>query len=175
MLRLLPVAPQARDDPHASGCRDRARPTRRVRPADLHRKWVRSRPGLGSGSPRDCQQALARYGRRLPRGRLRRPHPHPSRQGWESAAPTLGWLPRGQAPRVRRSLGRRSAPQVTVWWEAIPRRAILTEAQRALPNETGGVLLGWSTDSDIVITHAVGPGARAEHQPTRFLSLIHIS
>lgn len=70
---------------------------------------------------------------------------------------------------MRRSLAFRSAPPVTVWWEAIPRRDILAEAQRALPNETGGVLLGWSTDSDIVITHAVGPGARAEHQPTRFL------
>jgi len=68
-----------------------------------------------------------------------------------------------------RALGQRSSSPLTVWWEAGPRDAILAEATRALPRETGGVLLGWSTATDVVISHQVGPGANAEHFRTRFL------
>lgn len=46
-----------------------------------------------------------------------------------------------------------------------------TEAERAYPNETGGVLLGyWATPhSEVVVTAVVGPGPRAIHEPTRFI------
>lgn len=45
------------------------------------------------------------------------------------------------------------------------------EANRALPFETGGVLLGyWSEDrSEVAITDVTGPGPRASHSKTEFI------
>lgn len=47
---------------------------------------------------------------------------------------------------------------------------LLCEAERAYPNETGGVFIGyWSTNSrDVVIVHVVGPGPGAVHSPKHF-------
>ena len=42
-------------------------------------------------------------------------------------------------------------------------------AEAEYPRETGGVLIGyWSSDSEIVVTHLVGPGPRAIHALTGF-------
>jgi integrative and conjugative element protein (TIGR02256 family) len=38
----------------------------------------------------------------------------------------------------------------------------------AYPNETGGVLLGHSNGLDMVVSHVIGPGPGATHEPTRF-------
>ena len=65
-------------------------------------------------------------------------------------------------------LRQRVHPGVTLWWEQAPRVDMAAEAQAALPHETGGLLLGWTSTSDIVITHTIGPGPGAEHQPTGF-------
>ena len=43
-----------------------------------------------------------------------------------------------------------------------------SEAGRALPDETGGVLLGWVSVDDRIVTHVVGPGPAAHHDPDRF-------
>ena len=43
------------------------------------------------------------------------------------------------------------------------------EADRAYPNETGGVLVGYIADTaHPVIVAAIGPGPNARHYPTRF-------
>lgn len=45
------------------------------------------------------------------------------------------------------------------------------ESARRFPEETGGVLLGYSDESgfEIVIEHAIGPGPEASHARTYFL------
>jgi integrative and conjugative element protein (TIGR02256 family) len=44
------------------------------------------------------------------------------------------------------------------------------EAQRALPNETGGMLIGYRADNgELVVQELVGPGPKATHLPHRFL------
>jgi integrative and conjugative element protein (TIGR02256 family) len=66
----------------------------------------------------------------------------------------------------------RSVPRVaTVWIPYSVRHEMLAEATQQLPNETGGVLVGyWSTEGDAaVITRAVGPGPSASHTRTSFL------
>jgi integrative and conjugative element protein (TIGR02256 family) len=47
---------------------------------------------------------------------------------------------------------------------------MLVEGRRALPNETGGVLLGyWSSSPDAaVVTRVSGPGPAANHRPRSF-------
>jgi integrative and conjugative element protein (TIGR02256 family) len=45
---------------------------------------------------------------------------------------------------------------------------LLTEAWRAWPNETGGVLLGVSRPSELRLTVAIGPGPNASHRPGAF-------
>lgn len=67
-----------------------------------------------------------------------------------------------------RPLDRRSPSAVKVWWEHPARAAMIHEAHAALPHETGGLLLGFSSETDIVIIHSVGPGPDAEHRPTSF-------
>jgi integrative and conjugative element protein (TIGR02256 family) len=47
---------------------------------------------------------------------------------------------------------------------------MLTEAERAFPNETGGVLIGYWVKfyEEAVITHVTGPGPKAVHCPRSF-------
>jgi integrative and conjugative element protein (TIGR02256 family) len=41
---------------------------------------------------------------------------------------------------------------------------MVQEGKRTVPNETGGTLMGyWSSESNVVITHVIGPGPRARH------------
>lgn len=46
-----------------------------------------------------------------------------------------------------------------------------TEASRLYPLETGGLLIGYwiSSEQEVVINHATGPGPCAIHHPTRFI------
>ena len=61
-------------------------------------------------------------------------------------------------------------PQPTLWLNAAALEDMLTEASRAAPNETGGMLLGWENDdrNDIVVATIIGPGPNATHTPTSF-------
>src|SRR6266849_1420647 len=81
--------------------------------------------------------------------------------------------------RVGRCLLLRSSRSVKML-ERIHRRAwvhrsvlrqLHDEAQRAFPNETGGVLMGYWIDdaSQVVITDVVGPGPRAIHYTKSFV------
>lgn len=61
-------------------------------------------------------------------------------------------------------------PLGVVWIADVIEQALIAEAARHFPRETGGLLLGyWATPfSELVITDAVGPGPRAVHQLTGF-------
>ena len=64
------------------------------------------------------------------------------------------------------------APAIgTAWVDAAVIALLLHEAQRALPQESGGVLVGyWVKEwEEVVITTATGPGPAATHQNDRFL------
>jgi integrative and conjugative element protein (TIGR02256 family) len=55
-----------------------------------------------------------------------------------------------------------------LWLAAGALAEMIGEAQSAKPDETGGVLLGWGVGGQFAAAHAVGPGPRAKHRPTRF-------
>lgn len=59
----------------------------------------------------------------------------------------------------------------TLWLSEPVYRSMADEAQRHVPNETGGVLLGyWSErEGEPVVTHCLGPGPDAVHQRSRFV------
>jgi len=48
---------------------------------------------------------------------------------------------------------------------------LLSDAERAFPLETGGVLMGYWAEpyTEVVITHAIGPGPKAEHRRRGFI------
>lgn len=60
--------------------------------------------------------------------------------------------------------------RLTVWISAAAWKRLATESTRRRPLETGGVLMGYtSNDRDtIVITNVIGPGPRAIHGRTTF-------
>lgn len=62
-------------------------------------------------------------------------------------------------------------PTRTAWISDSVFTFLRDEADRTAPKETGGVLLGYWTarPAEPVITHAVGPGARALHNRYRFI------
>lgn len=62
----------------------------------------------------------------------------------------------------------KSDARVTLWWESTPWQEMITEASERGPLETGGVLLGWRDGADVVVSHVVGPGPGAQHEPTTF-------
>ena len=41
--------------------------------------------------------------------------------------------------------------------------------QQKLPNETGGILMGYISSPDYIITHIIGPGPNAIHESNRFI------
>lgn len=61
-------------------------------------------------------------------------------------------------------------PHPTLWLTRSALEDMIAEAQRALPNETGGMLLGWEHDerNEIVVASAIGPGPTAAHAPNGF-------
>jgi integrative and conjugative element protein (TIGR02256 family) len=58
-----------------------------------------------------------------------------------------------------------------VWLEPSVLEAIVKEAGRTEPLESGGVLLGWlaADGGDARVCQAIGPGPRATHKRTRFV------
>lgn len=64
--------------------------------------------------------------------------------------------------------GTGGAQPPVLWLPATIAAAMREEGSRRLPNETGGVLVGYRWGADIVVVAATGPGPRAEHEPTRF-------
>lgn len=61
-------------------------------------------------------------------------------------------------------------PKPSLWISGESLSSLEEQASAAAPNETGGVLMGyWRRDSrDVVVTHAIGPGANATAEPERF-------
>lgn len=57
-----------------------------------------------------------------------------------------------------------------VWIAERALSTIALEAHHRVPLETGGLLFGYeSTDHEVVITHALGPGPNALHGPEEFV------
>lgn len=50
------------------------------------------------------------------------------------------------------------------WLDSGALAFIKDESQRQAPKETGGVLLGYCADNDVVVRLATGPGRRAKHR-----------
>jgi integrative and conjugative element protein (TIGR02256 family) len=46
---------------------------------------------------------------------------------------------------------------------------LITEAERRYPNETGGLLIGYSTNDDVIITAVTTPGPYAHHTSTQYV------
>jgi integrative and conjugative element protein (TIGR02256 family) len=65
---------------------------------------------------------------------------------------------------------RRSLAPGRLWLADVALEAMIAEARRMDPLETGGVLLGWQ-DADgveLMVASALGPGPSATHRRTRF-------
>ncbi len=60
--------------------------------------------------------------------------------------------------------------QPTVWIAQTALAYCESESNRAHPNETGGVLMGWHRPQrhEITIVHAIGPGPHSAHEPYRY-------
>lgn len=55
------------------------------------------------------------------------------------------------------------------WIEAAALTFIRSESQRVAPKETGGLLLGYCVDKDVVVTTATGPGKKAKHKLASYI------
>jgi integrative and conjugative element protein (TIGR02256 family) len=56
----------------------------------------------------------------------------------------------------------------TAWINQSALREIVSECERSLPNETGGCLIGYWADKEIVIAEMIGPGPNAVHGERHF-------
>lgn len=56
-----------------------------------------------------------------------------------------------------------------IWISKAHWEFILFEANRMLPNETGGILIGYVAKNDYVVTDVVGPGEKAKHSRYKFV------
>lgn len=54
-------------------------------------------------------------------------------------------------------------PATRLWISNSLIRWLVSEANKTAPCETGGVILGYFSSQDVVVTHAIGPGQRANH------------
>lgn len=59
----------------------------------------------------------------------------------------------------------------TAWLPRLVLQEMIDEADRAYPDETGGVLMGyWASPFDeVVVTHVIGPGPGAVHRRSKFV------
>jgi integrative and conjugative element protein (TIGR02256 family) len=75
------------------------------------------------------------------------------------------------SPLWSKRLATATAAAHTAWLSREILREMTNEADRWVPLETGGILMGYHpTDAGaVVVTHAVGPGPRAIHARTRFV------
>lgn len=55
-----------------------------------------------------------------------------------------------------------------IWISTTAIEKLISEGEGYLPNETGGVLVGWTNDTGIVIHDVSSPGINALHRPRRF-------
>lgn len=60
------------------------------------------------------------------------------------------------------------AVSATIWIDAVALRAIRQHAVGRRNTETGGALIGYEHDDEIVVACAYGPGPRARHRRTTF-------
>jgi integrative and conjugative element protein (TIGR02256 family) len=61
-------------------------------------------------------------------------------------------------------------PLARLWLADALRKAIEDESSRHFPNETGGILVGyWTETADVAVTNIVGPGPRARHAHHSFV------
>lgn len=59
---------------------------------------------------------------------------------------------------------------ITTWLPTSCLTYMAREGRCRVPNETGGVLMGyWSSEKSVVITHVIGPGPHARHSRYSFL------
>ena len=54
------------------------------------------------------------------------------------------------------------------WIDTAAMMAIIAEANSKYPLETGGVLIGYRKDNEVIITDMTGPGPDAKHEPLYF-------
>jgi integrative and conjugative element protein (TIGR02256 family) len=69
-----------------------------------------------------------------------------------------------------------SKPQqpLTAWIPASCLAYMVREGKRTIPNEAGGVLMGfWPSENTVVITHVIGPGPSARHTRYAFHPDLH--
>lgn len=61
-------------------------------------------------------------------------------------------------------------PHPTIWLTEDVADAMVAEAERTAPDETGGMLLGWDNPErdEIVVATSIGPGPDATHRLTTF-------
>lgn len=55
-----------------------------------------------------------------------------------------------------------------LWLDQTDWDGLVVEASRHAGAETGGVLMGWRSDVDVVVTHVIGPGPSARHEASSF-------
>ena len=67
-----------------------------------------------------------------------------------------------RARTTKRTLG-------TAWLPRLAVELIQLEAGEVFPLETGGILMGYWAEPDVVITDVIGPGPKAVHYPMGFL------
>ena len=56
-----------------------------------------------------------------------------------------------------------------VWLSKKLLRILAKEVEEKFPKETGGILVGYISNSDYVITHIIGPGPQAVHTADKFI------
>lgn len=57
---------------------------------------------------------------------------------------------------------------MTLWFGNAAWADMIAEADRSFPLETGGILMGYWNEDQVVVTLALGPGPDAQHFGTRF-------
>lgn len=73
-------------------------------------------------------------------------------------------VPPSATPVMPRALNR-----PTAWLAEGALEDMLAEGQRRLPQETGGILMGYQTEAAVVITDVIGPGPAALHKRKNFV------
>lgn len=62
-----------------------------------------------------------------------------------------------------------TSPQSRLWLAHTAVHTIQNLANEKYPNETGGMLLGYETNGDVVVANVIGPGGRAKHRCNSFV------
>ena len=57
---------------------------------------------------------------------------------------------------------------LTIWMARVVAAEMVREAKHFLPLETGGILLGWRHNGDLIVMGIIGPGPLAKHKRRSF-------